>query len=1056
MIKYKLFKDTTIKEKLRFFEVPNIKEKINIINKWHEYQKSGELESKTETQTEQAFNNDLFINVLGYTPAPASDYTIEPKASTHTKGGKQPDLILGFFTKEKKRVHAVCEIKSVNVILDIKQSRKDTQTPVEQAFRYKQKYKDCNFCILTNFKEIRLYQSDELTCESFTLESLTSPKDDYYEFKKFYYLLCEKNFVSQDKQSNTLKLISEHVAHQKEITNKFYNDYKQLRNKLIKDIIKNNIIKKDNFNIAVEKAQKIIDRIVFICFCEDCGLLPEFTIESVLKYNNDLLNDSKWGIFKRLFQAVDCGSEKLQIPNGYNGELFKPDEILDKIKISDDICEDFKEISKYDFKNDLTVDILGHIFEKSISDIEDLKASASIEDKENKRKKDGIFYTPDYIVEHIINISIKQYLKEKFNKIHSKYRNDLKIHEEYKKELENIKILDSACGSGAFLVGACKFLFKEHKRVNNILNKLRCGGVKVFEHEDYTKHILQNNLYGVDLNNESVEITKLSLWINTAKKNQKLVSLKNNIKCGNSLIDDENKSEKAFKWYSEFKEIMQCGGFNCIIGNPPYIKESENKQAFNGLKGTKYYKGKMDIANYFTCHNIDLLKDNGYLTYIAPSSWITNDGAYIMRNKILQDTEIKNIVDFADYKVFKEAGIQTMIYSLQKTPPKKIYDVDYVKVVNKSIKENEVMQALNNNKFNEDDFISHTSTINAKLLMNNNIEFLNNQNEKILNKIMSVKDVFYLDKDEISEGIHATPQKAFLINKNDIHKLTSKEKEFIKLYFTHCKRYASGDTENYIFYIHKGNLKELDENLFCNFKKNLDKYKTQLENRRETKNKQNRFFHISFARNENLFKQCKKIISNATAKRPTFYYTDDKYYISTALDIIKTDRIDLKYLTCVLNSKLIMYWLKYKGKMQGNMFKMDTKPLLKIPVVNTQDKSVLIGKCDYMQELQKEFNKLVSGFLEIVNIFYGGKITTKAKEFYKLSFKDFAQATKPKTYIHKQNQEFLNDFFEDMKTKAINLKIKIDDLDDEIDEIVYNLYDLSDNDIKHIQKDLNL
>lgn len=297
----------------------------------------------------------------------------------------------------------------------------------------------------------------------------------------------------------------------------------------------------------------------------------------VIQYSQSLINVSIRQILTGFFEAVNKGSEKLGIPSGYNGGLFATDSILNNLKVGDQICQKFVEVGRYDFEDDLSVNILGHIFEQSISDIEQLKidllgaeitTDQLVEQKQSKRKKDGIFYTPGYIVDYIVQNSLGKYLNEKEEaclKKHSNKKNGEQLaYQEYQQILQQVKVLDPACGSGAFLVRVFDYLLNENIRVGEKTGTL-------FDNTAIYKNILQNNIYGVDLNPESVEITKLSLWLKTAEKDKKLNNLDKNIKCGNSLIDDETiAGEKAFDWQKEFPEIFAEGGFDVIVGNPPY------------------------------------------------------------------------------------------------------------------------------------------------------------------------------------------------------------------------------------------------------------------------------------------------------------------------------------------------------------------------------------------------------------------------------------------------------------------------------------------------------
>jgi REP element-mobilizing transposase RayT/type I restriction-modification system DNA methylase subunit len=570
----KLFKLRTLKEKLANYTIADFESKLAIIKKWHDLYHNGTLKKQNETQSEQAFNRDIFQDVLDYKDFTNKEHTLKVQEKVTTSGQK-PDATLGYFFEDKEIIKAVCEIKDVNTPLDRSQRREGNLSPIAQAFKYKHQIKECPFVIATNFYEIRLFKDYHGDYEQFTLDSLTDAKNDYFEFRKFHYLLSADNFISKIGQSNTEKLLSEIRIEEEEIKKEFYKEYKELRLELLRNIYKNNEKARNNFaNFAISKAQKIIDRLMFVAFCEDRDLLPAHSLRNLIKhYKESSLGYDFWFWLKGLFVSVDKGKEKSGIP-AYNGGLFAPDSELDELVIDDDICIKLAEIGRYDFseegreendKGQLDVNILGHIFEQSISDLEELKTKVNPDEakKVGKRKKDGIFYTPDYITDYIVKNSLGKYLEEKEAEIFKKNglkehlkdqtytKKEIKAYEEYQVILQSIKVLDPACGSGAFLVKVFDYLKAENERVGKILGN-------IFAEEAMIKEILQNNIYGVDLNPESVEITKLSLWLKTAQKGKKLAVLEGNIKCGNSLIDDaEIAGERAFDWEEEFAEIFK-------------------------------------------------------------------------------------------------------------------------------------------------------------------------------------------------------------------------------------------------------------------------------------------------------------------------------------------------------------------------------------------------------------------------------------------------------------------------------------------------------------------
>jgi type I restriction-modification system DNA methylase subunit len=299
---------------------------------------------------------------------------------------------------------------------------------------------------------------------------------------------------------------------------------------------------------------------------------------------------------KNLFSAIDKGNDRLGIPTGYNGGLFAEDELLNSLVISDEPLRKLTDLSGYDFKEDLRVNVLGHIFEQSITDLEEIKRLVGADRDEGnpfhesklppelkigRRKKEGIFYTPDYIVDYVVEHTLGAYLhgkEEEFKKKHNLSgtrteegydKRERMAYTEYQHVLQNSKVLDPACGSGAFLAGAFRYLYGENRRVAEIL------GSGIFSEEGFVRSILTDNLFGVDINEESVEITKLSLWLMTAQKDKSLTSLDDNIKVGNSLIEEVGTDPNtAFDWNAGFPKIMSAGGFDVIIGNPPFLRMS--------------------------------------------------------------------------------------------------------------------------------------------------------------------------------------------------------------------------------------------------------------------------------------------------------------------------------------------------------------------------------------------------------------------------------------------------------------------------------------------------
>lgn len=374
-------------------------------------------------------------------------------------------------------------------------------------------------------------------------------------------------------------------SHDETISDKFYEDYSKFKQNIFTNLVENNP-QIDKLTLF-KKSQKFLDRLLFIFFAEDTGLVPPNAINRIIDNWKKLreLDEDKplYGLLKKFFTHLDKGfkyKSGYELP-AYNGGLFASDEILDNVIIDDEILlNDSLKLSTYDFNTDVDVNILGHIFEHSLNEIEELEKeylsislSTRGHDPLSKRKKDGIFYTPKYITQYIVENTIGTLCTEKRKELNiieiefdetyrkkdltlsskgQKLFNDLQTYKEW---LLTLKILDPACGSGAFLNQALSFLIQEHKNIDDIISELTNQPLRLF---DTDKAILENNLFGVDINEESVEIAQLSLWLRTAQKGRKLSNLTGNIKCGNSLIDDPIiAGDKAFEWNKEFPQIFK-------------------------------------------------------------------------------------------------------------------------------------------------------------------------------------------------------------------------------------------------------------------------------------------------------------------------------------------------------------------------------------------------------------------------------------------------------------------------------------------------------------------
>ncbi|HEF8730546.1 TPA: class I SAM-dependent DNA methyltransferase [Campylobacter jejuni] len=849
--------------------------------------------------------------------------------------------------------------------------------------------------------------------------------------------------------------------------------------------------------LAKEKSTRKKSEFAYLPYLNS-SLFEKQSIENTLEISS-LSNDLKLFYYKNTVLKDDkCKAKKGQV--GLLEYLF---EFLDSFDFGSD--DEQSEILSQ--KELISSSVLGNVFEKL------------------NGYKEGSFYTPSFITSYMCKESITKVVLDKFNaqfdlnaKDISELRKSLRKEDKkaQKELLNSIKICDPAVGSGHFLVSALNVMlsiydelnlfdeefylevqndeilitgrkgeFIEYKRPSTPKDKAHLIQQELFHTK---KDIIENNLFGVDINPNSCEITKLRLWIELLKHSfyqsfddenyhdlKTLPNIDINIKCGNSLvsyfetgkslnhypnikerinkykrivkdykegfytdkshinqeiknlkisfknfcfadkfkkemksfndkcekyskkygnflaIDDENlkffvsanltlfdfdekeatkefanlkkeydnifnlESNHPFEWRFEFPEILDDDGnfkgFDLIIGNPPYIKENDNKDLFTNTKKLRTYQGKMDIWYHFVGRGFDILKNNGYLAFIATNNWVTNSGAKKLRNIVLEESQILSLVDFSSFMVFDSASIQTMIMQFQKIKPPKNYEFHFAKITTQTPIYEDVINLLKNEKTQNNEILSINLT--PKKFIDKTLNFTKSDYEELFNKIQKYGK-FYLEESEVAQGIVPAIDEAFVIKDKNV--FSKNEQCFIKEYYTGLSgKIYSSFTDKYLIYLsnknYSGNLDDLP-----NLKQHFQKYKEILkESKIKYKTPNKPYFYLHREREEKFFKKGEeKIISQVRCIEPIFVYSNENFYGSRALFFIQTCRINLKYLTGVLNSKLIAFWLKHKGKIQGNLFKIDKEPLLNIPVVNINSKN------------EKLANKLISLVDEIL------------------------------------------------------------------------------------------
>lgn len=1029
---------------------------IDIVKTWHKDYHSGSLKVDKETSREQAYNQDFFIKILGYKEKPAVPFSFEPKATTDK--GQLPDAVLSHTDVENdiKNIAAVVELKGAGVELDRPQRREGNMSPVQQGFKYKTQYRNCPFVVISNFWEFRLYRDNLLDYELWTLDDLANEADDYLLFKTWYVLLKYDNFAAVSGVSKTENLLSDIRIEQEEIGKKFYKVYKEARLELLRDIYKNNPQIRKDIDTGIEKAQKIIDRIVFACFAEDKGLLPDNTLQRVIKAaDTSTFGGSLWNTLKGFFEAIDMGSEKLEIPHGYNGGLFKRDDVLNNLNINDGPLRSVLALSTYNFSEDLSVTILGHIFEQSISDLEEIKNKVNESQNldtlsQSRRKKDGIFYTPDYIVRYIVDNSLGRYLREHEEKFKEEFKlkddindenyvkREAQAYEKYQSFLQNVKVVDPACGSGAFLVYVFDYLLAENKRVSSILG----GGL--FSSEDYMKSILKNNIFGVDLNEESVEITKLSLWLKSAEKDKQLTTLDKNIRCGNSIIDSVDVVQgKAFNWQKAFPEVFAVGGFDVVVGNPPYVRQ-ELLSPYKAYLESNYkvFAGTTDLFAYFYEKSLNILKPNGLMAFISNTFTKTTGAGEVLRDYLAKNAELVQFIDFGTLVVFEGATTYPIILVLRNSTKKS--EFSYFSV------EKEDLLTLDSG-FNAKAFLVQQSALAKEGWV-----FENELSSKVRERILKHKTVTE-QYGKSYRGILTGFNEAFIIDEETRKELISEDpssEAVIKPFWEgkDISRWTSAVDNKYIIFTRRG----IKIDSYPAIKKHLEKYKVELTPRNTPEIMVGRkpgpyeWYEIQdVVGYYDLFEKPKITWPNLQAQGKFCFDESGKYINAPAVILASGD----KALLGLLNSKVVWYFLKGVCVVRSGGY-LEVKPQyfaqVPVPKIDTTSResiehlvNQILEKTTNLGLSSNRFKQLVSSELTI------DTWPTKLNKWWQLDFSEFIKSLKLKSSL--QQKDELLSLFEKYRDECLVLDRGIKEDEQKIDNLVYQLYKLSAEEIKIVE-----
>ncbi|HUU29021.1 MAG TPA: TaqI-like C-terminal specificity domain-containing protein [archaeon] len=768
-----------------------------------------------------------------------------------------------------------------------------------------------------------------------------------------------------------------------EVDEVFLKEIESWRELLARNIaLRNPGLSQRELNFSV---QRTIDRIIFLRICEDRG------IES---YGRLMALQNGIHVYKRLFQLF------LQADDRYNSGLFHfrpekfrdetPDSLTPGLTIDDRVLKDilrqlYYPDSPYEFSV-LPLDILGQVYEQFLGKVIRLTPAhrAVVEYKPEVRKAGGVYYTPTYIVDYIVRNTVGKLVEGR--------------KPGPRGSAGKLKILDPACGSGSFLLGAYQFLLDWHrdryvddgpgkwaKGKNPRLYQGPGGDWRLTTGE--RKRILLDNIFGVDIDPQAVEVTKLSLLLKVLESEDRqtlgsqlallhervLPDLGNNIKCGNSLIGPDFYHDRqigffdaeevyrinAFDWDKEFPEIMQSGGFDAVIGNPPYVRQEslgELKTYFREHYQT--YHGIADLYVYFIEKGVSLLRSSGWFGIIVANKWMRANYGQPLRQWMKQQG-LAEITDFGDLPVFRKATTYPCILSIQKTDSKIHFNATKVK----DLKFTDLKEYVTQNCYQ----------VQTNALDDSGWSLADERTQALLNKLRSTGvPLGKYVKGEIYRGILTGLNAAFVIDKATRDKLIaedSKSAELIKPFLVgkDIKRYQPPTTGRHLILIPRGWTNQKTgsgENAWKWIKENYPSIASYLEpfadKARKRYDKGEYWWELRTCDYYHIFKKIKIMLPDISKRGNFFLDESGRYYCANTTYLVANADY---YLLGILNSLLITFFCKnILTTYRGEYLRFFCQYLIKIPIrtidfTNPADKArhdLMVTMVERMLDLNRQ------------------------------------------------------------------------------------------------------